>query len=642
MTTDADHHLSVSLNGADNVGKTTQLGWLHRGMPNARLVGTVDAWDSRWREVAAGDFAHWWFVGSTTTEHVGLMLGSHVARRAASGPLALEDRGLPMLRATCAATAALKDGLSPSKALRLVDRIAADLPAAASRREMHVLLRRFDDPAREAAQALAREPEPVTERYAAYQRMLAEILAVQVERGEYHTVLDLGDAPILEVQRRLRACFAQAGVDVPPLPDDVLDRLWVLGGMSESGKSTVGELLRDGHGVTRLKIGYLLEVAALRAGVAEPYQRWSEREQAERLAEEILRLAETTKARTISLESAHRFEATAHLKRVWGERCQVVYVDADVAIRASRAAEPEIRLRGRDVIKRERGADRIATIADHVIDNSGPLSALKLTINRLVSAVDLPKVALHASSPVTQSGWLGQATDHVLDEQVALVLATGSTGTASWRDGWSDLDLLVVRDTASATWLRDVAGTLPAPDSRKVGLSVFTTADIDALRVPPRVVQSLRRAAQGIGVLYRRVGYLLPVPVTAQGDRTSRGELGLVLMTTRRLLAADPPDVRAVHKHLVLLAKILLRADGHDFHDADDVLTAFRELHPAAGCSPPTLADLIHRPHDPVLCRQLLDATDRLLTYLDRLSHPSPDRPCSRRFAPSHIVRTNQ
>lgn len=621
MTAETHQHLSVSLNGVDNVGKTTQLAWLQRGMPDAHLVATVDAWDSRWREVAAGDFAHWWFVGSTTAEHVGLMLGSHVARRDASGPLALEDRGLPMLRATCAATAALKDGLSPTKALRLVDRLAADLPAAAPRREVHVLLRRSGDPAREAAEALRREPRPANERYAAYQRTLADVLSVQVDRGDYHAVLDLGDRPILDVQRTLRSRLADAGVNVEPLPNGVLERLWVLGGMSESGKSTVGELLRDEHGVTRLKIGYLVEVAALRAGVADPYERWSEPEQAERLTEEILRFAETTKARTISLESAHRFEATAHLKRVWGDRCQVVYVDADTTVRASRAAESKSRLRGRDATKRERGADRIAEIADHLIDNSGSLGALKLAVSRIASTVDLPRVTLHASGPVTQSGWLGQAVDHVCDEQVALVLATGSTGTTSWRAGWSDLDLLVVRDTAPAAWLRDVAGALPAPDGIKVGLSVFTTADIDALRIPPRVVQSLRRAAQGVGVLYRRADHLLPVPAAAHGDRTSRGELGLVLMTTRRLLAADQPDVRAVHKHLVLLAKILLRADGHDLHDADDVLTAFREFHRAAECAPPELSDLIRHPGDPVLRGQLVDATDRLLTYLDRLDH---------------------
>lgn len=155
---------------------------------------------------------------------------------------------------------------------------------------------------------------------------------------------------------------------------------------------------------------------------------------------------------------------------------------------------------------------------------------------------------------------------------------------AAWRDGWSDIDLLAIRDTAPAAWLRGVPGTLRAPEGVKVAVSVFTTSDIEALRVPPRVVVSLRRAAQGTGVLYKRPGNRLLVPGQADADRTSRGELGLVLMTTRRLLADTGANVRALYKHLVLLAKIVLRSDGHDVDDSQDALALFPGLRSAPSC----------------------------------------------------------
>jgi hypothetical protein len=299
----------------------------------------------------------------------------------------------------------------------------------------------------------------------------------------------------------------------------------------------------------------------------------------------------------------------------------VLYVDADPTARASRAAETLASLRARDALKRSRGADRIAEIADHVVDNSGPLSGLKLRVARL-AAESRPRSSPSPAMPVQTASWLAQTTAQLVDDEVALVLSTGSTGTESWREGWSDLDLLVVRDTVPARWLRTRVGTLAEPDGAKIGVSSFTTADIEALQVPPRVVQSLRQAAEGTGVLYHRVGYQIPVPTLADSDRASRGEIGLVLMTTRRLLQAAKVDARAHHKHLVLLCKILLRADGVDLSDPEGALAVFAQRHRRWGRTPPDLDDLAQHPTDAALVRALTDASEQLLDYIDRLGHP--------------------
>lgn len=617
MTTLASTPITVSLNGSDNVGKTTQLGWLARALRDSHHMGTIDRWHERWSEVGGPGFSSWWFEKSSTEEHTQLVAASHGLRRQASGQLALEDRGLPMLLATCAATSSIKDGLEPADALDKVTSIAECHLHPDERREVHVLLRRRDDPHEEAEAAIFRELGPVNDTYRAYQRVLATVIAMQVEFGAYDVVLRVGDDPILEVQRQLRLHLAETGVPVEILPEAPIERLWVLGGMSESGKSTVGELLRDEYGVTRLKIGYLLEQAALRAGEADPYA-WPPTVQAAHLSEEVVRFAAANHAYDISLESAHGLEQARLLKATWGDRCQVVYLDAPLQTRAARTDEDTSEFSERDAIKTSRGADGIRTIADTVIDNSGPLSGLKLRLASLTREVSPPSASTPPSwAPAQDHAWLELATQRLVDDLTTLVLATGSTGKTNWIEGWSDVDLLVVRDEISQPWLEAVTTALTR-EGFKVGLSAFTTTDVTALRVPARVIGTMRNAADGTGILYRRADYLIPRPSLNDLDRAGRADLGLILMNTRRLLAASVPDVRALYKHLLLITRVLLQADGVE-PSTPDVIDVFSARHTDPAWNPPTSDTIVDFAHDPAVVDQLTDAVEHVLQHIDNL-----------------------
>lgn len=617
MNDAASPPLTISLNGVDNVGKTTHLRWLDRALPDAHLVGKIDRWEPRWAEVARTDFARWWFADSTTAEHIELTFAGHVVRRAASGPLALEDRGDPMLTAACAATAAMKDGLDAEAALDLVDTIKSALPQAKPRREINILLRRYATPEAEAAAALDREPQPPTELYVEYQHHLAAVVECQAKRGAYDHVLLVAEQPILDIHQRVRELLIEHGVRSGPMPSDLVERLWVLGGLSESGKSTVGELLRAEHGAARLKIGYLLEIAAARAGITSPYT-WPALEQAERLSHELLRYAEANKTRQLSVESARDFDTTQYLKWIWGDRSSIVYLDADESTRARRSSEPLEQIRARDIIKRERGADWIESIADTVIHNHIPLSALKSELNLLTAETSRPTSA--AWAPDTNGDWLQVVAEHLTDDETALLLATGSTGSSLWRPGWSDADLLIVRDTLPLSWLRAKAANLPRLEGVKASLSAFTAQDVLRRRIPPRVLHSLRHAATGDGVLYHRDDFHLPVIDAAEDDRASRGALGLILMTTRRLLADDKTGFRDLYKHLLLLAKVTLLADGVHVDDPDAVFEQFQLHHPRAGRAVLRLDDLITETDQAQASELVAKELDGLLDYLDRFS----------------------
>jgi hypothetical protein len=125
-------------------------------------------------------------------------------------------------------------------------------------------------------------------------------------------------------------------------------------------------------------------------------------------------------------------------------------------------------------------------------------------------------------------------------------------------------------------------------------------------------------------VLYVRDGVQIPVPAARQSDAASRGELGLILLNTRRLLAAPVPDTRALYKHLVLVARVLLRASGHEAAGPDGVLTALTAIDDRLDWQPPDLDQIVRHPDDADVQRRLVAAAEALLTHLDQIGKTAP------------------
>ena len=180
----------LAVSGPDNVGKSTQLRILARRIgPCAALAGSLDAYDPRWRTITALGMADWWFDQASIEEVADVLACSYLerARQAPSSGLRLVDRGIPMLEASVAATAAAREELSSDAAEERARSILAaydpDIREAESAEHSVVLLHQ-DDLDAGIAESLAREPS-VSPVYAAYERHLHVQLGRLIAEGRF-------------------------------------------------------------------------------------------------------------------------------------------------------------------------------------------------------------------------------------------------------------------------------------------------------------------------------------------------------------------------------------------------------------------------------------------------------------------------
>ncbi|WP_258534689.1 DUF4254 domain-containing protein [Streptomyces sp. PT12] len=410
-------------------------------------------------------------------------------------------------------------------------------------------------------------------------------------------------------------------------PSPRLERVIAFGGLSECGKSTSAAFLQHTCGAQRLKIGYLFRQAAQRHGLADPYA-LSARRQAELLLDELNRFAEGhADQRLFTIESVHDDASIAELKQLMGDRLRIVYLDADFAERVRRSGTSAQAVAAKDEIKMSRGAHRVAAFADHVIDNSGSVIALRAQLRRIASPSGITGFRTVTPYGLGLSAAVAGATADLVDTlrlrspAVGLVALTGSPGEHAWIVGWSDLDLLVVAApeatdavTAAIAHYRETLN-----NAASVGLTLATASELSARRVTPRVAFALYQLQEGSPVLHAAPDLELPCISRHDLALAAVHELPQVILTLRRLRTdAQPDKLRQLYKHIVLACRLLLREHGDWLAGADRILAASATLPGFPRLDVPPLAEVAaawreDKAH--VALPSIIVATDRLLAW---------------------------
>ncbi|WP_230092838.1 nucleotidyltransferase domain-containing protein [Streptomyces olivaceus] len=583
--------VSVAFSGPDNTGKTKQIGILARRMGSAATsAGPLDHYDRRWAAIKADGMARWWFETGPVEEVADVLAHSYLerSRYPYSAPVRFLDRGIPMLEASLAATVAVREDLD---AWRAADRARSLLAAyesdlrAAERDERALLLLHCEDAEEGTRRSLSHEAT-VTDIYAAYQRHLHMQINRLIADGRFAMLIRIGDRPTITIQDEVRRHLAPLH---PAIPSRALADVHItaLGGMSESGKSTAGEYLRTHQRHARLKIGYLIEDAAARAGIEDPY-RVPPVVQAELIVDGLDRYCEAHHfLDCVSVESLHDFDSAVELARMLGPQLTVTYLDTSAAVRAQRGTAGAQDVAGRDRVKSARGADKIASIAQEVISNDGPRLALERRLDRLVLARQWPEhqpstMPVNALGlPVHLESYLSTLLDRLTGPQplIDLLAVTGSGARGKYQHGWSDLDVFVVADAESLDGMCRVLADLEAElGGVKLGLTVLTRAECLAGAVTSRLLHILALIGSGSLVpLWCAPGLALPAPDAATDVDVSLRDGIQAAVEIRRQLLKGAPDLRDLYKVTALLAKIQLRFSGIECPSDSDALQTLVE-----------------------------------------------------------------
>ncbi|MGD7195679.1 nucleotidyltransferase domain-containing protein [Ralstonia pseudosolanacearum] len=559
----------VALSGPDNVGKTSQLRWLRRRNLDLVVFGGIHEFDPDWPLLQPGTRSDWWF-SCPTKEHVAAISRAYELRAAAAkgASFAMLDRGPRMMAAVCAATHVAKEGGDIEAALAAVERegVFADHYAAV----VEILLLPSEDIQECISKTLKREEYAISSPlYHAYQEQLARALSLQSARGLYSTVLTVGNASIAAVSDRVAGAVSRlTGQRFEALLGGV-DDLVVLSGMSESGKSSVGELARSRWSYCRLKIGYLADVAAARMNLTlEAFYSLSPAEMAEALLLELDRFAaQHNYFRRFSLESAHRDEVTRHWKRVLGDRMCLLYIETSESNRLDRARESIEELRARDKEKRARGVHRIKQFADHVVSNDDSQAVLAHRISQILFRRIREDDTFRPQPTATPSPLLPSIKNTFQKHVPAETLYAGIMGSLAY-GGWtldSDIDILVIVRKFRQTSFMPLAHALTAQaEGRKVALNILEESELLRSKLNGNLTHKLRIVQLGLDYRLFSSNWVPPCFARSADILASEADLVMAVTMLRRHLVVGNLSLRQVVKYCGLASKILLRGVSID------------------------------------------------------------------------------
>ena len=377
----------ISLNGIDGSGKTTQAELLYQQNPTLiEYIGGLENFPPYMHGISK-DF-DWWFFNSTPAEFCDIMYESIYYRNLAiansSKPIVIIDKGIRNFDARILATLFIK-GLDEKESKLLISQSKAKFNII-DFDNVSFFLSPTKEPSERVKISLTRAfeglPQDKLNTYKRYQHYQNEIINSQLSLNDY-VIID-ADCSIEDVNFNLKKAIYIYLKEKLYKPQAIIIGL---GGLSECGKSSVGKYLSQNYDCWNLKLKYLVQIICQKYNISDEKEYFKNDILFTSLleAEEICFFLQSHYYKQfISVESLHSKDLSLCLKDIFGSNFQVWYIETSKENRILRNAkeldisvdDSAFSVQKKDSIKYSRGAHKVKTVADVVINNNNNICFL--------------------------------------------------------------------------------------------------------------------------------------------------------------------------------------------------------------------------------------------------------------------------
>lgn len=426
----------ISLNGLDTTGKTTNIDWLKEDLSDRiieipRLVNFDPRWgkqDSSGREIGSPEF---WFANDNVDDFIDIYLTSlqkmliysNSVKDNNPSKLILQDRGFANLYSGLIATIRSKTNKSSKEAKELLNNycIENEINFPTPNEDISILLYTElsrEDNVKETLDRMhlmdpnIKDRKAFLEVYSKYQMYLNEEMDISLIDNFFTDIIPARDS-ILNVQNSIRTKinnYSKTGQKVPLLCQNVSNIVGI-GGLTESGKSSCGEIIDNDFKGMRLKLYYFINVIELQT--KKHHSTMNMADLSRKYAFEFNRFSNLHYYNPLyAIDSLRDLEFAKELKKAFGSKFTIAYVECSRSLAAKRNAvrlgcsikDAYDDIKKRDLSKVATGADKVIEIADCVINNNYGMEDFKKSISNLLENEKMSKRKRVNSRAILLSG----------------------------------------------------------------------------------------------------------------------------------------------------------------------------------------------------------------------------------------------